>query len=240
MLLLFIFLIFFSATAASIAFFVSRRKSLPPIQPQDTFNPPPTYRSLFAPDEEELQLWQQEQDEKDLAERRATLRQNLFQRAKDSDFNSLLEAKVYGDTHLYQEVFQILLHNEAERLADFVTKNGLPAQADLVELSTKKLSEHPTLDNLLKLAHLAALTNSAEIFLQTTETTSNLWKGKRLNEISGEKLIEILDSHYWLLASEARVSGAGYLLKEKMTSVRREILESNHELNAKLKMQNAK
>ena len=224
MILLFLFLVIISATAASIAFFVSRRKSLPPIQHQDSFNPPENYRSLFAPDEAELREWQKEQDEKELAERQAELRQNLLRRATESDFNSLLEAKVFGDSRLYDEVFQVLLQNDADKLADFVTKNGLTANAGLVELSAKKLSEHPNLDNLLKLVHLSALTNSAEIFLQVLETTSKLWKEQRLNEISAEKLIEVLDSHYWLLATDARVSGAGYLLKEKMTSVRREIL----------------
>ncbi len=223
MILLFTFFVIISAIAASITFFVSRRKSLPP-HPQETFNSPSNYRSLFAPDEEELRLWQSEQDEKELAERQNELRQNLFQRATESDLNSLLEAKTFGNLQLYDEVFQILLQNDADKLADFVTRNGLTANADLVELSTKKLSENPTLDNLLKSVHLSALTNSAEIFLQVLETTNELYKAKRLNEISGEKLLEIFDSHYWLLASDARVSGAGYLLKEQMASVRREIL----------------
>ena len=224
MILLFLFLVIISATVASIAFFVNRRKSLPPIPSQDSFNPPTNYRSLFAPDEDELRVWQKEQDEKELTERRSELRQNLLQRAEESDFNSLLEAKVFGDSRLYDEVFQILMRNDADKLADFVKSNGLTANADLVELSAKKLSENPTLDNLLKLVHLSALTNSAEIFLQVLETTNELYKQKRLNKISGEKLIEILESHYWSLASEARVSGAGYLLKEKLTSMRREIL----------------
>lgn len=224
MIILFLFLVIVSATAASIVFLVSRRKELPPTQPQDSFNPPPQYRSLFAPDEEELREWQKEQDEKELADRQAELRQNLLRRAEESDFNALLEAKVYGNARLYDEVFQILLQRDADGLANFVMRNGLPSNAGLVELSAKKLSENPNLDNLLKFVHLSALTNSAEIFLQTLETTKEIWNEKRLNEISDEKLIEILDSHYWLLASEARVSGAGYLLKEKMASVRQEIL----------------
>lgn len=224
MILLFIFFLLISATAASVAFFVTRRKELPPTKPQETFNPPPTYRSLFEPDEEELRQWQKEQDEKAQAEKEAELRLDLLNRAEKSDFNSLLEAKVYGNARLYDEVFQILLRNDADKLTDFVIKNGLTANADLVELSAKKLSENPNLDSLLKLVRLSTQTNSAENFLQTIETTIELWKEKRLLEISGEKLIEIFESHYWLLASEARVSGAGYLIKERMTSVRREIL----------------
>lgn len=223
MILLFILFVIISATAASIAFFVTRRKELPPTPPQETFNPTPKYRSLFEPDEEELRQWQKEQDEKAKTEKAAELRQDLLKRAESQDFNSLLEAKVYGDSRLYDEVFQVLLRNDADKLADFVTKNSLTVNTGLVELSAKKLSESPTLDNLLKLVHLSALTNSAEIFLQVLETTSELWKEKRLNEISAEKLIEVLESHYWLLATEARVSGAGYLLKEKMASMHREI-----------------
>ena len=224
MILLFIFFLLISATAASVAFFVTRRKELPPTQPQDSFNPPTTYRSLFEPDEEELRQWQKEKDEKVQAEKEAELRLDLLNRAEKLDFNSLLEAKIYGSARLYDEVFQILIQRDADKLINFVIKNGLMANADLVELSAKKLSENPNLDNLLKLVQLSTQTNSAENFLQAIETTIELWKEKRLNEISGEKIIEILESHYWSLASEARVSGAGYLLKEKMASVHREIL----------------
>ena len=223
MILLFIFFLLISATAASITFFVSRRKELPPIQPQETFNTPPKYRSLFEPDEAELRQWQKEQDEKTTAEKAVELRLDLLTRAKKNDFNTLLEAKIYGNARLYDEVFQVLLQKDADKLTDFVTRNSLTANADLVELSVKKLSENPNLDNLLKLVRLSALTNSAEIFLQVLETTSELWEQKRLNGISAEKLIEVLESHYWLLATEARVSGAGYLLKEKMASMHREI-----------------
>jgi hypothetical protein len=224
MILLFIFFLFISATAASVAFFVSRRKELPPTPPQETFNPPPTYRSLFEPDEEELRQWQKEQNEKAQAEKEAELRLDLLNRAEKSDLNSLLEAKVYGNARLYNEVFQILRQRDADKLINFVTQNGLTANADLVELSAKKLSGNPNLDNLLKHIHLSALTNSAEVFLNSIETARELREQKRLNEISDEKLIEVLESHYWLLAAEARVSGAGYLLKEKMASMRQEIL----------------
>jgi hypothetical protein len=227
MLFLFIILVIISAAAASISFFVYRRKSLPP-HTQDTFDSPNNYRSLFAPDEEELRRWQKEEDEKELAERQTEFRQNLLRRAAELDYNALLEAKVFGNSLLYDEIFQILLQNDSHKLTDFVTRNGLTANAGLVELSAKKLSETPALDNLIKFVQLSALTNSAEIFLQSIETTSDLWKKERLNKISGEKLIEILDSHYWLLATDARISGAGYLLKDRLASVRREILESNH------------
>lgn len=225
MILILIILFFVSAAVASITFLLNRRKALQPPPPQETFNPSPNYRSLFAPDEEELKVWQKEQDEKESATKQTELRENLLRRAENSDYNSLLEAKVFGDAHLYDEVFQILLQNDADKLIDFVTRNSLTANAGLVELSAKKLSENPTPDNLTKYVKLAVLTNSSEIFLQVLETTSALYKQKRLNEISGEKLIETLDSHYWSLASAVRVSDKGYLLKEKMADIRSEISE---------------
>lgn len=225
MILLLIILFFVSATVASITFLLNRRKALQPPPPQETFNPPPTYRSLFAPDEEELKVWQREQEEKEFSNRQSELRENLLRRAENSDYNSLLEAKVFGNSPLYNEVFQILLRNDSDALIEFVTRNNLTADSDLVELSGANLSKNPTLDNLHKYVHLATLTNSAEIFLQVLETTNELYKQKRLNEISGEKLIEVLESHYWSLTGAVRVSGAGYLLKEKMANIRREILE---------------
>jgi hypothetical protein len=219
MLLFFIFLVLISATAASIALYLGRRKSLPSTQPPESFNPPPTYRSLFAPDEDELRERQQEEDVKELAE----LRRNLLRRAAEADFNSLLEAKFYGNTGLYDEVLQVLLDADADRLADFVRRNSLTGNGELVELSAKKLKETPVLDNLLTFAYLSAVTGSGEVFLNAIETIGDLWREKRLREISGDQLTEILESHYWLLAGEARVSGTGYLLKEKLTSLRAEI-----------------
>ncbi len=224
MFLLFTILLIFVAIG-SVSFFIIRRKSLPPAT-QDSFNPPPTYRSLFAPDEEELRLWQSEQDEKLQTERREELRQDLLSRAEIKDYNSLLEAKTFGDSRLYDEVFEVLLRIDSDKLTDFVTRNGLSVKTDLVELSQKKLLENPTVSNLTKFVHLSALCNSAEVYLQTIETTKILWNDKQLGDISAERLVEILNCHYWLLAGDARVSGAGYLLKEKLASVRREILES--------------
>ncbi len=224
MLFLFTILLILAAVA-SLSYFINRRKSLPQAT-QDLFDLPTNNRSLFAPDEEELSLWQKEQDEKLQAEKQAELRQDLLTRAEIKDYNTLLEAKTFGDSRLYDELFKLLMRIDSDKLADFVTRNGLPVNADLVELSLKKLKARPSLDNLVKFLHLSALTNSAEVYLSAIETTKILWNEKQLGDISAERLVEILESHYWLLAGEARVSGAGYLLKEKLASVRREILES--------------
>jgi hypothetical protein len=221
MILLFTFLLILAAIA-SVSYFATRRKSLPS-HPQDSIDSQTNFRSLFAPDEQELQAWQSEQDEKLEAEKREEFRQDLLTRAKSRDFNSLLEAKTLGSSRLYDEVFQVLQGIDSDKLTDFVTRNGLTADADLVELSLKKLSETPTVSNFTKFAHLSALSNSADIFLQAIETTQRLWNENRLNEISNDKIVEILESHYWLLANDARISGTGYLLKEKLASVCREI-----------------
>jgi hypothetical protein len=218
MLLFFILLVLISATAASIALYASRRKSLPSTQPPETFNPP-TYRSLFAPDEEELRQSQQEEVAKKLTE----LRQNLLRRAAEGDFNSLLEARLHGNTDLYDEVLQVLLDRDADRLADFVRRNSLTGNGELLEISAKKLKETPVPDNLLTFVYLAVVTGSADVFLNAIETTGDLWREKRLGKISGVQLAEILESHYWLLAGEARVSGTGYILKEKLANLRAEV-----------------
>ena len=224
MLFLFTILLIFAA-AASLSYFITRRKSLPQAT-QISFDSPISHRSLFAPDEEELRLWQKEQDEKLFAEKQAELRQDLLTRAELKDYNTLLEAKVFGDWRVYDELFELFTRNDSDKLADFVSRNALPVKAELVDLSLMKLKAQPSLETLIKFLHLSALTNSAEAYLSAIETAEILWHEKQLSDISAEGLVEILESHYWLLAGEARVSGAGYLLKEKLASVRREILES--------------
>jgi len=228
MLLLFTILLVLAAIASASFFFV-RRKSLPHAT-QSSIDFQTNDRSLFAPDEEELLVWQKELDEKLQAERREELRQNLLVRAESKDYNALLEARAFADKEIYDRVLEILQRSDADKLNDFVTRNGLTPNAGLIEMSLKKLKQTPSASNLTKFVHLSALTNSAEVYLQAVETTRILWKKRQLGEISAGRLVEILESHYWLLAGDARASGEGYVLKEELGTVRREILDNDHEL----------
>jgi hypothetical protein len=71
--------------------------------------------------------------------------------------------------------------------------------------------------------HIAALSDDAAIYQQAVETVLQVWRNGRLPEISSEELYALIENQYWMLASEAKRSGAGFVLKRRLVSVRREL-----------------
>lgn len=212
---------------AAIAILTRRYKS-EPIQIENfQHEDEPRLRGLFEPDEEELETWQQEQDQKLLAERRDEIRQNLLGWAANGEIETLHEAHLTGDRQLYDEILDRLVDQNPGQLIDFISKRDLPSNREVVESAIKTLQRNATAASLTKVLRLAASTNSADIYLHVVESVFSLWDDGKLKEVSPENLVNILDTHYWLLAGDARVSGAGFLLKEKLAGVRREIMESN-------------
>ena len=88
----------------------------------------------------------------------------------------------------------------------------------------KQFLPNPQTKFLPKLLHVSILTKSAEIYLQTIEAVFNIWKQKKLENISALELITLFESHYRLLPGNEKASGAGFLLKEKLAGIRREVL----------------
>lgn len=185
---------------------------------------PLKFASLFAPSVEELRLLESAEHKKLVAERRENFRRNLLLRANEQDLTVLLEARDFGDLPIYDELLDILAENSTiEKFTDFVSANNLPANVKVVEKCLANWCENISSGNLTKLLHISALTNSADNFLQTVEKIVTLWKEKRV-KVTSIELVTAVESHFWLLANEARTSGAGFLLKERLADVRREVL----------------
>ncbi len=184
----------------------------------------PKFASLFSPTDEEVRILSNAENEKRKTEMRENFRKNLVEKLKTNDLMILLKARDFGDSEIYNGLLEIASENlNVVELADFVSTNNLPANEKLVGKCFRRFGGDISSSDLTKILHISALTNSAEIFLQTVEKIVTLWKEKRLNVTSVE-LVAAFESHFWLLANEARTSGAGFLLKERLADVRREVL----------------
>jgi len=54
------------------------------------------------------------------------------------------------------------------------------------------------------------------------------WREGKLSESNPEELRALLEGEFWLLSSNVRSSGAGFLLKRTLASARRDLETSAH------------
>ncbi len=152
---------------------------------------------------------------------------SFLKRAADGDLTVLAEAQSANDSALDRSVWHGLLEwagtseTNLRSLASFVVKNsGLRGNIDLAEAYAKLWRQYPDRQSTAQLIHLAALSDDAQMFERAVEAVSKYMLEGRLNKISNEELTALIESEYWVLSSAARSTGAGFVLKQKLTTVR--------------------
>ena len=80
--------------------------------------------------------------------------------------------------------------------------------------------------------HVAALADSPQTYAAAVKAAVQFWLNGKLTSISAEELQSIIDGEFWLLSSQARASGAGFVLKETLANARRELEASRSPNNA--------
>ncbi|HZT61146.1 MAG TPA: hypothetical protein VFA21_21245 [Pyrinomonadaceae bacterium] len=154
-------------------------------------------------------------------------RKGLLSRAAQCDFEVLKDAG--GDAGLYRLVLKRLVENavsaeELGALADFITRNeGLRADAALAELLLEDFEENPSRASVLRLLRVAALSDDASVFERAVSSVTRARKDGRLDGLRADELQALFEGEYWLLSSEAKRSGAGFLLKQRLAHARREL-----------------
>ena len=73
--------------------------------------------------------------------------------------------------------------------------------------------------------HTAALTDDADIYRNAIESVLTYWRDKKLSEISNLELEALFHAEFWVLSSDTRSSGNGFILKQTLSSARRELEE---------------
>jgi hypothetical protein len=186
--------------------------------------PPEPPRGLFSDKDgfESAVLPPAEPDE------RENQRHTLIERAKAGDKSALLEAQALGDRKFYDEVLDQLTLN-ADRaptlleLASYVTRNELPVNRKLAEALISSWKSAPNRSSTATSLHLTALADDAELYQATVETALHFWRQGLLADVSAEELRALFDGEFWVLSARTRGSGAGFILKRKLASARREL-----------------
>jgi hypothetical protein len=178
------------------------------------------FKGLFDEENQKgLEQWQREQR---VAERRL----NLLERAKQGDVTTLNEA--HPDAMLYSEVLDVLLDSGCQETVERCVKEisqskELRASARLAERMIDEFKTSPDKKTLAQMLHLAALSDDAAVFEKSLVTAFESWQKGEVAGVSASQLLTLCESEYWVLASEARRSGAGFALKDSLSRIRRNL-----------------
>ncbi|HEX8474031.1 MAG TPA: hypothetical protein VF666_08370 [Pyrinomonadaceae bacterium] len=157
-------------------------------------------------------------------------RASLEARATVGDETALRDAHRSGDGALYEDVLNNLVgaalgsEDGVNRLARFVVENReLRANESLVLAMSENWHNAPDAASTARLLHVAALTNDATVYQQVVEMVFDGWRRGDLSGVSEKELRALFDAEYWVLADDARRAGAGFVLKQKLVDVRRQL-----------------
>ena len=122
-----------------------------------------------------------------------------------------------------------------------VLEQQLPAEQPLIQESDeheakrataaefiKEWKQSPGRNSTAQMLHLAAAADDAELYDKAAELALDLWQDGKLPDVSAAELNSLLNSEYWLLSSQTRSSGAGFVLKRTLARAKRELESVNH------------
>lgn len=165
-------------------------------------------------------------------------REKLFAWASLVDFTHLPDAPLIGDAEHLQTAFHILsdraeTDEEISALVAFTLKhnNNPNVNHNLINKYLQIWQSSPNFGKTANLFQLAVLANDADLFLSVLVEAEQAVKTGGLSELTSSELYELAESHYWLLPEAARISGAGFLLKQKLASLRCEITDHHTRRN---------
>jgi hypothetical protein len=152
----------------------------------------------------------------------------LRERASRGDLETLQEAHATGRVKLYRLVLGLLLeHSEGDAvrlrsLAERVARGeDLRSSPALASAALEDWGREPTRARVPVTLRVAALSDDASAFERVMTTVLRVWLEGKLTDSNADELRALFDAEYWLLSSEARRSGAGFQLKQKLAQVRR-------------------
>lgn len=195
---------------------------------KETQNNVPLLRpvTLFAaPDAARLaEIEREERHQKLMAER-----EKFFAWASLVEFDHLPNAPLIGDQPHFQDAFHILTdraqsNDDICALVAFVLKHqNSNVNHSLINKYLKIWNGSPDFRKTANLFQLVVQAKDADLFLSFLVETEQAAKNGVLTDLNLSELYELAESHYWLLPDTARISGAGFMLKQKLADVRREI-----------------
>lgn len=158
------------------------------------------------------------------------MRAQLLARAAKGERETLPDAQAQGDSGLYEEVLNRLVE-EASRsdkallaLVSYVTRHeGLRVNLKLAEALMANWQAAPARAATAKMLHLVALADDAGLYRRAIELALEYWRAGRIEGLTAQELRTLAEGEYWVLTSQARSSGAGFVLKRTLARLRREL-----------------
>ncbi len=215
-----VFIILLLVIAAG-AFAISRRNRNSLSENQEYILPAPTnFAGLF-----DIQS-----SEQFAAEEKASLEAkrcaDLLERAKHFDLQAL------NDTHtgakFYNQVLDELItqsldsQDNLQKLVGHLSQSKeLRSNVRLAEIMIEAWKNSPDNKSTAQMLHLAALSDDAALLQRAIELTLDSWKKGSLPKLSAKDFLALAEGEYWVLAPEARRSGAGFILKNSLAELRR-------------------
>jgi uncharacterized membrane protein len=92
----------------------------------------------------------------------------------------------------------------------------------------REYQQSPNRYTTVKLLHAAALSDNAKNYERAIELVLMSWRDGSLSDVSRKELQSLLNSEYWVLSSRTRTSGAGFVLKQTLSSATRELELTNN------------
>lgn len=92
----------------------------------------------------------------------------------------------------------------------------------------REFQKGPNRNSTAKLLHAAALSDDAKNYERAIELVLLSWRDGSLADISAKELQSLFNSEYWVLSSRTRTSGAGFVLKETLSSANHELQLTNN------------
>jgi hypothetical protein len=158
------------------------------------------------------------------------LEHSLRERADRGDLEALTDARATGDGTLYRLVLDELVGRSAASPADLRSLAAYIARSDdlrstpaLAEMLLDGWRRDPSRASTAELLRVSALSDDAGTFGRAVSEVLEVWEDGRLSGVGAEELRTLFEGEYWLLSSEAKRSGAGFVLKQKLADARRRV-----------------
>jgi hypothetical protein len=152
----------------------------------------------------------------------------IIESAAKGDKNALEQAHALNNITLYEEVLNLFVaQTDSEpkllSLVSHVTRNELPVTKALAQKAIDYWKDSPDKHSTAKMLHVAALSDDAETYRQAVEIALNSWHDGKLPNISAMELQSLINGEFWVLSSNTRSSGAGFVLKRTLATAKREL-----------------
>lgn len=161
-------------------------------------------------------------------------RQRLLNLAAEGDETVLDEASKLGDALFYAEVLgelarqangdTELLRGIAEYIVD---SQKLRSSSEFAGMMLGHWSASISQRLLADMLYLAALADDAEVFKRAINEALKLWRADLRTKISAKDFLATVECAYWLMSGEVRYSGSGFILKQAIADVRRQLAAAN-------------